>query len=142
MTDALFSFLYLKKSKFQKYMSVLKYFKTTPGRPMGATRPRCNFFLQICNEVPGRKKIKGGHVAAPPNGRQGGLSPPSLGRPVGPAHRRNRGACRRHPRATGLYKHSTPIPSSFEPKNSTKNSEKKRGVRRREAAKPYRIPHL
>jgi hypothetical protein len=29
-SGALFSFLYLKK--IQKYMSVLKYFKTTPGR--------------------------------------------------------------------------------------------------------------
>ena len=37
---ALFSFLYLKKSKFQKYMSVLKYFKTTSGRPMGGDRPQ------------------------------------------------------------------------------------------------------
>ena len=49
------------------------------------------------------------------------------------------------PPATGshpLYKHSTPIPSSFEPKNSTKNPEKKRGVRKREAAKPCWIPHL
>ena len=51
-----FSFLYLKKSKFQKYMSVLKYFKTTPGRPMGGRQAlSAIFFLQICNEVPGKK---------------------------------------------------------------------------------------
>ena len=41
-----------------------------------------------------------------------------------------------------LYKPSTPIPFSFEPKNSIKNPEKKRGVRTREAAKPCRIAHL
>ena len=76
-------------------MSVLKYFKNTPGRPHRATGPKCIFFLQICNEVPGKK---------------GGLSPP--------------------------------LPSSFEPENSTKNPEKKRGVRRRKAAKPCRIQHL
>ena len=73
-------------------MSVLKYFKTTPGCPHRATGPKCKFFLQICNEVPGKKKCKGA--------------------------------------------------VSFEPKNSTKNPEKKRGVRKREAAKPCRIPHL
>ena len=34
-----FSFLYLKKSKFQKYMSVSKNFKNIPDRPMGGDRP-------------------------------------------------------------------------------------------------------
>ena len=38
----------------------------------GATGPRCIFFLQICNEVHGRKKMKGGPV--PPTGDRG-LSP-------------------------------------------------------------------
>ena len=42
-------------------MSVLKYFKNTPGRPHRATGPKCNFILQIRNEVPGKK----GHVAHP-----------------------------------------------------------------------------
>ena len=37
-------------------MSVLKYFKNIPGRPHSATGPKCNFFLQIRNEVPGKKK--------------------------------------------------------------------------------------
>ena len=42
-------------------MSVLKYFKNIPRSPSHrATGPKCNFFLQICNEVPGEKK--GGHV--------------------------------------------------------------------------------
>ena len=44
LEPGLFSFLYLKKSKFQKYMSILKNLKNTPGRPMGATGPSCNFF--------------------------------------------------------------------------------------------------
>ena len=53
-------------------MSVLKYFKTTPGRPMGATGPKCNFFLQICNEVHGKKKQRG--LSPTPTGDRG-LSP-------------------------------------------------------------------
>ena len=54
-------------------MSVLKYFKNTPQSPPHmATGPKCNFFLQICNEVPGEKK--GGPVA--PNGRQGPVAHP------------------------------------------------------------------
>jgi len=119
-------------------MSVLKYFKTTPVAPIGRWQALDVFFFFKFATRSLEKKGDG----RPPTGDRGGLSPPSLRRPVGPAHRRDRGACRRHPRATGLYKHSTPIPFSFEPKNSTKNSEKKRGVRRREAAKSCRIPHL
>ena len=47
-------------------MSVLKYFKNIPLSPSHmATGPKCYFFLQICNEVPGEKK--GG--LSPPNGR-------------------------------------------------------------------------
>ena len=41
-----------------------------------------------------------------------------------------------------LYKHSTLIPFSFEPKNSTENPEKMIGVRRSEAVEPCRIAHL
>ena len=55
---------------------------------------------------------------------------------------KKKGACRPPPRATGVspYKSSNPpFPSSFEPENSTKNPEKKREVRRREAAEPCRI---
>ena len=70
-------------------MSVLKYFKNTPwSPPHRATGPKCIFFLQICNEVLEKK----GPVA-PPTGDRGGLSPP-LGRPLGPANGRGRGACR------------------------------------------------
>ena len=76
-------------------MSVLKYFKNIPRSPSHrATGSKCNFFLQIRNEVPDKKK---GGMSPPPRattgpnprarqgacrppGRQGGLSPP-LGRP-------------------------------------------------------------
>ena len=53
-------------------MSVLKYFKNIPRSPSHrATGPKCNFFLQICNEVPGEKKR--GPIAPPMGDR--GLSP-------------------------------------------------------------------
>ena len=46
-------------------MSVLIYFKNIPRSPSHrATGPMCNFFFQICNEVPGEKKKKG--PVAPP----------------------------------------------------------------------------
>ena len=49
-------------------MSVLENFKNIPRSPSHrATGPKCNFFLQICNEVPGKKK----GACRPPNGRQG-----------------------------------------------------------------------
>jgi len=41
--NSAFFLFYIKKIKISKYMSILKYFKTTPGRPMGATGPKCNF---------------------------------------------------------------------------------------------------
>ena len=67
---AVFSFLYFKKIKFQKYMSVFKYFKNIPRSPSHrATGPMCNFFFQICNEVPGEKKTS-------PVARWGGDRPP------------------------------------------------------------------
>ena len=38
-------------------MSVLKYFKNTPGRPLiGRQALSVIFFLQIRNEVPGKKR--------------------------------------------------------------------------------------
>jgi len=116
-------------------MSVLKNFKTTPGPPWGRQALNVIFFLQICNEVPDRGRAgEGGPVAPPrattgpsPRARQGSCRPPSP--PAGD-------------RGNPLYKIQPPIPSSFEPENSTKNPEKKRGVRRRKAAKPCRIQHL
>ena len=51
-------------------MSVFKYFKNIPRSPSHrATGPMCNFFFQICNEVPGEKKTS-------PVARWGGDRPP------------------------------------------------------------------
>ena len=109
---------------------------------MGLCRPdrgRQAFFVKKLQTGP-RSARRGGSAAG-----EGGVAPQrATGGTVAP------------PRATGsppLYKPPTPIPSSFEPKNSTKIQKrkeelppkilkKKRGVRRREAAKPCRITHL
>ena len=132
--------IYDRFGKFQNYIPVALW---------GATGLKCIFFLlQICNKVPGGKKKRGPvapptgdrplsptpratdqwaqptgarGLVAPPAGDRGGLSPPR-GRPGQPS----------------LYKASPLIPSSFD----LKKSRKKRGVRRREATKLYRIPHL
>ena len=89
-------------------MSVLKYFKNTPGRPpIGRQVLSVIFFFKFAT-----RSLK----------KRGPVAPPRAGGAVAP------------PRAT--------IPSSFQPENSSKNPEKKRGVRRREAAKPCRIAHL
>ena len=99
---------------------------------MGGRQGSNVIFFQIYNEVPGVKKRGGlsppsGDRWAQPTGTAGGLSPPPLA----------------GDRGKPLYIRSNPLlPSSFEPENSTKNSEKKRGVRRRKAAKPCRIQHL
>jgi len=130
-----FFFFILKKIKISKiYVCFENFQKIYPVRPMGATGPKCNFSSNL---------QQGPWPWA--RGCKGGLSPPPLGRPGGPIHRRDRGPVAPPSQATGsypLYKHYTPIPFSFETKNSTKNPEKKRGVRRREAAKPCRIAHL
>ena len=118
-----FFFIFKKILKFQKYISVLKNFKNTPGRPMGATGPRCNFFLQICNEVHGRKKMKGG--MSPPQRATGACRPPQGRQGPFPLYK-----------PWALFLAAIPLP--FEPKNSGK----KRGVRRIKAAKLCRIPHL
>ena len=90
------------------------------------------FFKYATRSLAGGTRVEGGPCRPP--------------RATGdPTHRRDRGACGPpigRPALPLLYKHSTLIPSSFEPKNSTKNPEKKRGVRRRKAAKPCRIQHL
>ena len=108
-------------------MSVFKYFKNIPRSPSHrATGPMCNyFFFQICNEVPGEKKTS-------PVARWGGdrgLSPGPRATAAGPGPQSRQGACRPPPGDRGLppYKSpSPPLPSSFEPENSTKNPEKKR----------------
>ena len=80
-------------------MSVLKYFKNTPwSPPIGRQALSVIFFFKFATRALAKKR---GPVALPPAGDRGGLSPP-LGRPLGPAHRRGRGACRPPPRATGV----------------------------------------
>ena len=64
-------------------MSVLQYFKNTPGRPpIGRQAQSVIFFLQICNEVPGEKK-----GACRPPQRATGACRPLRGR-QGPLRRR------------------------------------------------------
>ena len=64
-----FFFFIFKKIKFQKYMSVLKYFKNIPRSPSHrATGPMCNFFFKFAT-----KSLKK---------KEGGLSPPQ--RATGP----------------------------------------------------------
>ena len=131
-------------------MSVLKYFKNTPrSPPHRVTGLKCKFFFQIRNEVPGKKK-----ALSPPNGRQGPVAQPTGDRPLGPARGRQGGLS--PPRATGgacrptrgrpgyppIKASALPFPPHLSPKIPPKIQKKKRGVRRRKAAKPCRIQHL
>ena len=122
-------------------MSVLKYFKNIPRSPFHrATGPKCNFFSSNLQRSPWTEK----NPVARWRGDRG-LSPSPRATAAGPSPRARQGGLSPPPRATGvtpLYKIQPPIPSSFESENSTKNPEKKRGVRRRKAAKPCRIQHL
>ena len=77
MPWAFFFFIFKKNQNFKNICPFSNISKLPPVALWGATGPKCNFFLQICNEVHGRKKMKG----------------PPLGRPVAPAHRRDRGVC-------------------------------------------------
>ena len=118
----------------------MKYFKNTPGRPSrGATGPKCNFFSLNLQGGPWKKK-----GLSPLNGRQGGpVALPSGDRWAQPTGAAGGPVAPPGDRGKPLYIRSNPpLPSSFEPENSTKNPEKKRGVRRRKAAKPCRIQHL
>ena len=120
-------------------MSVLKYFKNTPrSPPVGRQALSVIFFFKFAM----RSLEKKGPVAPQ---RATGACRPAHGRPAAGPSPRAAGGPVAPPRATGVspYKSSSPpLPSSFEPENSTKNPEKKRGVRRRKAAKPCRIQHL
>ena len=125
-------------------MSVFKYFKNIPRSPSHrATGPMCNFFFQICKEVPGEKKTS-------PVARWGGdrgLSPGPRVTAAGPGPQSRQGACPPPPpRATGvsplIKAPALPFPPHLSPKIPPKIQKKKRGVRRRKAAKPCRIQHL
>ena len=95
-------------------MSVLENFKNIPRSPYGgATGLKCNFFF-FKFATKSLEKKRGGPVA-----RWGGAATGSPLPILNPGH------------------HSPPFPLSFEPKNS----EKKRGVRRRKAAKLCRIAY-
>ena len=93
-------------------MSVLKYFKNTPrSSPHRATGPKC-FFLQIRNEVPGKKR----GACRPPQGRQGPVARWGGDRVPSPYISPGR--------------HMSPFPLSFEPKKFRKKErgeEKKSG---------------
>ena len=66
-------------------MSVLENFKNIPRSPSHrATGPKCNFFLQICNEVTGEEKKRG---LSPPDGRQGPVAHPWGDRGLSPVER-------------------------------------------------------
>ena len=134
-SSRVFFFFIFKKSKFQKYVAVSENCENGPLLPWGGRQDPCRpargrhalLVKKFYKQVPGQ--------------RSAGTRRQGAGRPL----QRGQGACRPPLGRQGppaLYKASTPITSSFEPKNSTKNPEKKRGVRRREAAKPCRIAHL
>src|SRR6185437_6170153 len=57
LTPRFFLFYILKKIKFQKYMSVFKYFKNIPRSPSHrATGPMCNFFFKFATKSLEKKK--------------------------------------------------------------------------------------
>src|SRR6185437_10010141 len=81
LTPRFFLFYILKKLKFQKYMSVLKYFKNIPRSPSHrATSPKCNFFSSNLQRSPWKKR----GACRPPNGRQGPVAHPSGDRVLSP----------------------------------------------------------
>ena len=133
-------------------MSVLENFKNIPRSPYGGRQgSNVIFFLQICNEVPGEKK-RG--ACRPHNGRQAPVAHPRGDRPVGPPGgpvappAGDRGGLSPPHGRPGQPPYIRPpsfpplIPSSHLTSKNPKKSRKKRGVRRREAAKLCRIPHL
>ena len=56
--DCFFLFLYFLKIKISKiYVHFEIFQKYPPVAPHRATGPKCNFFLQIRNEVPDKKRV-------------------------------------------------------------------------------------
>ena len=88
-------------------MSVLKNFKTIPGRPMGgATGPKCIFFFKFTMRFLAKKKQGG---LSPPKRATGACRPPQ-GRQGSVAHQRGdralsptRGATASHPKRAKLW---------------------------------------
>src|SRR6185503_4671912 len=124
-----FFLFYIKKLKFQKYMSVLENFKNIPRSPYGGRQgSNVIFFLQICNEVPGEKKEGG---LSPPQratgqwARQGGRAPllrATGGGPAAPPHGRPGQAAYIRPPPHSLL--------SFDLKKSKKIQKKERGEKK------------
>ena len=122
-----FFFIFKKKLKFQKYMSVLENFKNILRSPYrGLQGSNVIFFLQICNEVPGEKK-RGGSVAPPTGDRP--CRPPQGRQASGPARGAGRPSCGRqgglsppHGRP-GQAAYIRP-PPSFPPHLTSKNPQK------------------
>jgi len=88
-------------------MSFLNYFKNTPSRPpIGQQDLSVIFFLQICKEVPGKKRSLSplqratGACRPPPRATSGRARPRARQGPVAPSAG-DRGASR-PPRATGV----------------------------------------
>ena len=112
-----FFFFIFKKIKISKiYVRFGKFQKYTPIALWGAIGLKCNFFLQICNEVPGEKKEGG---LSPPQRATGPCRPPHGRQASGPARGAGRPSYGRQgglwppPRATGsgrLYKASPSFP--------------------------------
>ena len=72
-TQAVFSFLYLKKIKISKiYVGFGKFQKYTPVALWGATGLKCNFFKFATKSL--EKKKEG--ACRPPNGRQAPVAHP------------------------------------------------------------------
>ena len=81
-TSAVFSFLYLKKLKFQKYMSVLENFKNIPRSPYGG-RQGSNVFFFFKFATKSLEKKKEGACRPPPTGhRPLSPTPVATGSPV------------------------------------------------------------
>ena len=111
-------------------MSVLKYFKNIPrSPPIGRQTLSVIFFFKFATRSLAKKK----GAYRPPNGRQGPVAHPRGDRGLLPDGGGDRGPSP----YLSPGRHSPPFFLSFEPKNSGK----KRGVRRRKAAKLCRIAY-
>ena len=77
-------------------MSVLKYFKTTPGRPLiGQQALSVIFFFKFATRSQAKKK----GACPPPNGRQGPVAHPRGDMSLSPT----RGATASHPKSAALW---------------------------------------
>ena len=136
-----FFFIFFKNKNFKNICPFWNISKISPGRPpIGRQAFSVIFFFKFAT-----RSLEKKGACRPANGRQGAVAPPSgdqwAGLPSGTA-----GACRPPPSgdrgSTPYIRIRPPIPSSFQPENSSTNPVKKREVRKREATKSCRIQHL